>query len=81
MLYYLLLVSRTSSGANPTTFVAGEVANFNVWMTLTNIGEDAFLTTISFTILTAQFEFIRILPRDVSLVTINNLKFVTINRI
>lgn len=52
------------------SFVAGEVANFNIWMKLNNLGEDAFLTTISFSILTAQFEFIRILPRDVSYFTL-----------
>lgn len=48
-----------------SNFVAGEVANFNVWMNLVNNRDDAFLTTISFSVLTAQFEFIRILPRNV----------------
>ncbi len=58
--------SRSGSGTTPNSFVAGKVTNFNVWMILTNNGEDGFLTSITFTILTAQFEFIRILPRDVS---------------
>ena len=62
---YIYNFQRSSSGDPPTSLVAGLVTNFNVWMTFSNTKEDAFLSQLSFTIPTAQFQFIRIEPRQV----------------
>lgn len=62
-LIFLNVSYESSSGDPPTSLVVGMVTNFNVWMTFSNTNEDAFLSQLSFTIPTAQFQFIRIEPR------------------